>query len=109
MGESKSDILFGKSVFGGFDRKDVMQYIDTLQRQSQAKLREQLEDAENRIAQLTAALETAQTENARLREEALQLQAQLKAEQTENAIFRQGHPSPKSIGDVDAMVHQNLN
>lgn len=108
MAESKSDILFGKSVFGGFDRKDVMEYIDTLQRRSQAKLRAELESAENRIAQLTAALETANAENACLQEEVLQLQAELKVTQTENALFRENGSSPKSIGDVDAMVHRNL-
>ena len=37
-----------------------------------------------------------------------QLQAELKVTQTENALFRENGSSPKSIGDVDAMVHRNL-
>ena len=36
MGET-GDVLFGRSAFGGFNRRDVMDYIDKLQRDAAAK------------------------------------------------------------------------
>lgn len=82
MGDNKNDVLFGTAVFGGFNRKDVMNYIDELQKRlmecgdseetPQAKRLKQveaeLEDAKARIQSLTAALERANAERAELLE-----------------------------------------
>jgi hypothetical protein len=71
MEENGKDVLFGKRMFGGFSRRDVIRYIDSLQKQNMtavqggedalrracAQVRElarELEDANETIASLEA-------------------------------------------------------
>ena len=77
MAEETGDVRFGRAAFGGFNRRDVMNYIDKLQRFA---ARSGDPDAAAQIAQERDALER---ENRRLREENAQLRAQLNAEQTQ--------------------------
>ena len=107
-------------MFGGFNRKDVIDYIDTLQRKA----------AQEASGALQAQIESLRTERdallletQSLREQITQLRAQLRVEQTANALLdeqRRGDPEeafsaeaetvpsddPKalSIRDVDEMV-----
>ena len=81
MTEETGDVRFGRAAFGGFNRRDVMDYIDRLQRAS-AKGGDP--DALERLSRECDALER---ENRRLREEILQLRAHLKVEQTTNELL----------------------
>ncbi len=87
--EETGDVRFGRSAFGGFNRKDVMDYIDKLQRAAAAKGAEPQAAGEG--VRECGALEE---ENRRLRgeiehlrEEIMQLRAQLKVEQTANELL----------------------
>ena len=79
--EETGDVRFGRSAFGGFNRRDVMDYIDKLQRTA---VKGGDPDALERIVCERDALER---ENRLLREEILQLRAQLKVEQTTNELL----------------------
>ena len=81
--EDTGDVRFGRSAFGGFNRRDVMDYIDKLQRAA-AKGGDADSDALSRIERERDALER---ENRRLREENMQLRAHLKVEQTANELL----------------------
>ncbi len=75
--EGTGDVRFGRSAFGGFNRKDVMDYIDKLQRSAAAKSGDP--EALEQILRERDALEQ---ENRRLREEIALLRAQPSAPQT---------------------------
>ena len=120
MSTQTGDYIFARSMFGGFNRKDVIDYIDTLQRKA----------AQEASGALQAQIESLRTERdallletQSLREQITQLRAQLRVEQTANALLdeqRRGDPEeafsaeaetvpsddPKalSIRDVDEMV-----
>lgn len=102
MEENKNDVLFGTAVFGGFNRKNVIDYIEKLQEErvassSRADVHSQqaeaeLEDAKAQIRSLTTALEHANAEKAELLEQLNQiteLKAQLRVERTENKLLRE--------------------
>lgn len=77
------DVLFARSLFGGFNRRDVIDYIDALQRKaadeaSDDELRAQLEAVR---AERDALLLETQS----LRGQIAQLQARVRAEQAANA------------------------
>ena len=135
MEENKNDVLFGTAAFGGFNRKNVMNYIDELQTK--------LADAKAQIRSLTAKPEQlagtqsdkkeiseppseecseakdAFTEAAELLEQITQLKAQLRVERAENELLRakmQGQnleeSAPRkgslSLDDVDTMVQKSI-
>ncbi len=81
MEAQTGDVRFGRSAFGGFNRRDVMDYIDKLQRSAAEKGGDP--DA---AAQLGRERDELERENRRLREEITQLRAQLKVEQTVNEL-----------------------
>ena len=80
--EETGDVRFGRSAFGGFNRRDVMDYIDRLQRAAAAK-----DGDPAALAQLARERDALERENRRLREEILQLRAHLKVEQTTNELL----------------------
>ena len=121
MGET-GDVLFGRSAFGGFNRRDVMDYIDKLQRDAAAKSG----DPDLR-AQIERGLDALERENRSLRAENERLRAQLHAQQTADAkqtdaprsaaladdVFsataetvRESETKGLSMGDVDEMVQK---
>lgn len=76
MVENKNDVLFGTSVFGGFNRKDVIEYIDKLQRSAMDKDDEtdsesarNLRTAQVRVQTLSDEVAVLQAENKSLRDE----------------------------------------
>ena len=96
MNGETGDVLFGRSVFGGFKRKDVMDYIDKLQRVA----------AENSgdpdaLAQIRCERDALAGENDRLREEIMQLRALLRVEQTANELLDEKlHTEESSAADA---------
>lgn len=120
MHTQTEDVLFGRSVFGGFNRRDVIDYIDKLQ-QSAAQSADTGSSAQ--IDELTRRLAAACAERDALREQVTQLRAQLKVEQTASALreetrhgtpeeefsaeaepVRTDDPKELSMRDVDDMV-----
>lgn len=76
MQTNKNDVLFGTSVFGGFNRQDVINYIDALQRSGmnadaaeQSETVSKLRTAEFRIESLAAENEVLKKEIETLREQ----------------------------------------
>ena len=96
--EETGDVRFGRSAFGGFNRKDVMEYIDKLQRSAAAKSGDP--DALQQLEQERDALEA---ENRRLREELLQLRAQLNVGQTANAPIEEAQRDEERDASSSAM------
>ncbi len=95
MGET-GDVLFGRSVFGGFNRRDVMDYIDRLQRAAVKG------DDPLALSLLRRERDALERENLRLREEILQLRAQLKVEQTANEVLDEKLHAADTVETADA-------
>lgn len=72
--EGTGDVRFGRSAFGGFNRRDVMDYIDKLQRSAAAKGGDL-----QALSQVSCERDALEQENRRLREEIVLLRAQLSA------------------------------
>ena len=72
--EGTGDVRFGRSAFGGFNRRDVMDYIDKLQRSAAAKGGDP-----QALSQVSCERDALEQENRRLREEIALLRAQLSA------------------------------
>ena len=73
--EGTGDVRFGRSAFGGFNRRDVMDYIDKLQRSAAAKGGDP-----QALSQVSCERDALEQENRRLREEIALLRAQLSAQ-----------------------------
>lgn len=73
--EGTGDVRFGRSAFGGFNRRDVMDYIDKLQRSAAAKGGDS-----QALSQVSCERDALEQENRRLREEIALLRAQLSAQ-----------------------------
>lgn len=124
MEESKNDVLFGTVMFGGFNRKNVMDYIEGLQKKlmeceavegtPQANRLEQaeadLEDARAKIRSLTEALERANAEKAELLEKLENAEPVLQpAEEviSEDSLMRDKMTEVKnSLEEVSALLEQ---
>ena len=83
MAEETGDVRFGRSAFGGFNRRDVMEYIDKMQRDA--------------LAQLMRERDALEQENGRLREENARLRAQVEAD---------GSPQQPHGGQSDAAADE---
>ncbi|MBQ7542359.1 MAG: hypothetical protein IJT44_08745 [Clostridia bacterium] len=125
MNMQTQDVLFGRSVFGGFNRRDVIEYIDKLQ-QTAARSASDSAKAGEPTCQLESACaerDALREEVRALREEITQLRAQLKVEQAASALreasrrntpeegfsaeaesVRADDPKELSMRDVDEMV-----
>ena len=115
MTEETGDVRFGRSAFGGFNRRDVIEYIDRLQRSAAAR------DGSQALEQLGRERDELERENRRLREENAQLRAQLQvgktADEPREAVSEEafsatvepasdGDPRSLSLRDVDEMVQK---
>ena len=70
MDDKGKDVLFGKSVIGGFRRRDVIRYIDTLQKQNMRSVQgeeDALRQTKAQVLELTQQLLEANAEIAALR------------------------------------------
>ena len=95
--EETGDVRFGRSAFGGFNRRDVMDYIDKLQRTAAAK-----DGDPDALARLRCECDALERENCRLREEIVQLRADLKVGQTVN------EPSDEKPHDAEADADESF-
>ena len=92
MDDTGKDVLFGKRMFGGFSRRDVMRYIDTLQKQNLSTVQGG-EDALRRARAQVQTL-TTQLEQATARIESLETQlGALQAQYAETACTEQPQPA----------------
>ena len=82
MEEQTGDVRFGRSAFGGFNRRDVIDYIDKLQRSAAEK-----DGDAQALAQIMRERDELEQENHRLREQITQLRAHLRVEQTANELL----------------------
>ena len=92
MPQETGDVLFAKSVFGGFNRKDVINYIDTLQRElskekPESALSAQCADLQAHAQALESERDALQKKVHALEEEITHLRALLKVEQTQNELL----------------------
>ena len=82
---------FRNAAFGGFNRKDVLEYIELSARENNAKLRmltEKLEAAEREKAELSAALDSLRSESGDLVEQEAKVRASLEESSRSLAVVR---------------------
>lgn len=96
MAEETGDVLFGRSAFGGFNRKDVMDYIDKLQRAAAEKSG----DPDLR-AQIARELDAMERENRCLRTENERLRAQLHAQSADTQTHAPQESAPEESAPED--------
>lgn len=103
MHTQTDDVIFARSMFGGFNRKDVIDYIEALQQQiaqgADDELRGQIEALRTERDALLAQTQA-------LREQITQLRAQLRVEQTANALLdeqRRGEPEESFSAEAESV------
>lgn len=82
---------FRNAAFGGFNRRDVLEYIELSARENNAKLRdltERLEAAEREKAELNAALDSLRSESGDLAEQEAKVRASLEESSRSLAVVR---------------------
>ncbi len=91
------EFQFRKATFGGFQRQDVVDYLEKISKDHAAQLEEmegkiaQLEEVSTKLAQLEEQQEALIQENAKAQQEVESLQAKLKGAQGENATLTQAN------------------
>ncbi len=97
MDDIGKDVLFGKRMFGGFSRRDVMRYIDTLQKQNLRTVQggeDALRQARAQVQALTAQLRDAQARIDSLETQLREQEAQRPAEESAQQPSAQAPSTP---------------
>ncbi|MBQ7545371.1 MAG: hypothetical protein IJT41_00195 [Clostridia bacterium] len=104
MHTQTDDVIFARSMFGGFNRKDVIDYIETLQQKIAQGADDELR---GQIDALRAERDALAAEAKSLREQITQLRAQLRVEQTANALLdeqRRGEPEESFSAEAESVA-----